>query len=128
MVHVIGEAEAARLHLSIVAHIRSDSIFRATISESNDDSSAKFRIKLAYICTIILLYILEEFMEFSIYVITPSYLLQKIIVISEFLSLNESTESFEQNTSIYSILFKKYETINYFKRDNRSSWFLKSWA
>lgn len=27
MVHVIGEAEAARLHLSIVAHIRSDSIF-----------------------------------------------------------------------------------------------------
>lgn len=117
MVHVIGEAEAARLHLSIVAHIRSDSIFRATISESNDDSSAKFRIKLAYICTIILLYILEEFMEFSIYVITPSYLLQKIIVISEFLSLNESsTESFERNQ--YTSMFKKYETINYFKRDN----------
>lgn len=35
---------------------------------------------------------------------------------SEFLFLNESTESFEQNQ--YTSMFKKYETINYFKRDN----------
>lgn len=33
---------------------------------------------------------------------------------SEFLFLNESTESFEQNQ--YTSMFKKYETINYFKK------------